>query len=243
MISSCTSAAFFNAAPVPPEKLAPYTLELELRGEPRHDANGYEVILGFDLRSKGEFDYNAIVQEIVQETIYSRLDGTSLREVLTLVEAFQISRVGADPDGFVRYRLKPFQRDRHYENGYSSLGPSITRAEVYRVVRYYPAYVRDADWTALGFAHLPKNRDGSLHTDIPPSFNERHQRGYIIEGAIVQDDRQNQRWYSMRYSWKRGSDGKPGADFSFRRDSRPPDESAWLSRVLERDMHTAGAGE
>ncbi|MCC6573651.1 MAG: hypothetical protein IT462_07660 [Planctomycetes bacterium] len=241
-ISGCTSAAFFIASPVPPEKLPEYTLELELRGEPAYDPDGYEVVLGFDLRANGEFAYNAIVQEIVQETVYRREDGKQLRETLALVEAFELARVGIDNDSKVRYRLKPFQRDRHYERGYSALGSTIHGAEVFRVVRYYPAFVRDADWSALGFAHLPGNREGTIRTDIPKNFNERHQRGYIIEGAILQDDRARSHWYSMRYSWKR-EDGMPTADFAFRRDARPPDESAWLSRVLDKGMREAGAGE
>lgn len=241
-ISGCTSATFFIPGPVEPDRLPPYKIELELRGEPRYDADGYEVVLGFDLQAEGEFAYNAIVQEIVQETLYFRTDGKQVRESLSLVEAFELSRAGLDPDNTVRYRLKPFQRDRHYERGYSSLGPSIVRAEVYRVVRYYPAFVREADWTALGFAHLPKNRDGSIRTEIPPNFNERHQRGFIIDGVIVQDDRRKPRWYSMRYSWKR-QDGRPTAEFAFRRDARPPDESTWLARVLDKGMVEAGAGE
>src|SRR5688572_32061171 len=130
LLSACNSVAFFTQTPVPPEQLPPYSLELELRGEPVFDADGYELILGFDLRSKGEFAYNAIVQEIVQETVYKRVEGSEIRERLTLVEAFQLSRVGGDSEKGVRYRLKPEQRDRHFERGYQGLGSSFVRAEV-----------------------------------------------------------------------------------------------------------------
>ena len=242
-ISGCTSANFFIATPIPPEKLPQYSLDLEIRSEPTFSADGYEVILGFDLRARDEFAYNAIVQEIVQETVYTREDGKQLRETISLVEAFELFRVGPDPEKIVRYRLKPFQRDRHYESGYSGLAPTLARVEVYRVVRYYPAFVREADWSSLGFAHLPQNRTGTIRTEIPKSFNERHQRGYNIDGEILQDDRRVPRWYSMRYSWKRLDDGRPSADFTFRRDARPRDETPWVSRVLDKGMREAGAGE
>ncbi len=242
--SGCNSVAFFTQTPVPPEKLVKYTLDLELRGEPSFDADGYDVTLGFDLRAQGEFAYNTVVQEIVQETVYTRVDSTEVRERLTLVEAFQIARVGADKDGIVRYRMKAFQRDRHYERGYLSLGPGIARAEVCRVVRYYAAFVRDADWTSLGFAHLPKNHDGSIVTVIPRNFNERHQRGYIIDGEVEADDRSKGQFYSMRYSWWREqSAGRPQADFTFRNGKRPPDETAWVAATINNSNKSAGAGE
>ncbi|MBV6516277.1 MAG: hypothetical protein HPKKFMNG_01941 [Planctomycetes bacterium] len=243
-ISGCGSVAFFTQTPVAPSELAPYALELEIRGEPVHDADGYEVTLAFDLRADGEFAYNAIVQEIVQETVYTRADRSEIRERLTLVEAFQIARVGVDERGKVCYRLLPFQRDRHYERGYLSLGPLIQRADVCRVVRYYPAFVRDADWTNLGFAHLPRNHDGSLVTNIPRNFNERHQRGYIIDGVVEAADRARGRFYSMRYRWQREQPGqKPVADFVFRRDQRPPDETAWVAQTINSSNRSAGAGE
>lgn len=244
LLSACNSVAFFTQTPVPPEQLAQYTLELELRGEPTYDADGYEVTLGFDLQAHGEFAYNSVVQEIVQETVYVRSDGSEIRERLTLVEAFRLNRVGVTKDDLVRYRLQPFQRDRHYERGYQSLGPGIARAEVFRVVRFYAGFVRDADWTSLGFAHLPGNRDGSLSTNIPRNFNERHQRGYIIEGHVEADDRAKSRFYSMRYSWKReAQSGKAQATFTFRDGQRPPDEPAWVTNTVNAKARSAGAGE
>lgn len=244
LLAGCNSVAFFTQTPVAPSELAKYTLELELRGDPTFDSDGYEVTLGFDLRSKGEFAYNAIVQEIVQETVYKRVDGSEIRERLTLVEAFQLNRVGADKDDTVIYRLKPFQRDRHYERGYQSLGSGVTRAEVCRVVRFYAGFVRDADWTSLGFAHLPQNHSGTLVTKIPRNFNERHQRGYIIEGTVEADDRANSRIYSMRFSWWREpTSGKAQADFSFRNGSRPPDETSWVTSTVNASNKSAGAGE
>jgi hypothetical protein len=244
LLAGCNSVAFFTQTPVAPDKLAKYTLDLELRQDPTFDSDGYEVTLGFDLRARGEFAYNSIVQEIVQETVYKRVDGSEIRERLTLVEAFQLHRVGADKDDIVIYRLQPFQRDRHYERGYQSLGSGVCRAEVCRVVRFYAGFVRDADWTSLGFAHLPRNHSGTLITNIPRNFNERHQRGYIIEGQVEADDRANGHIYSMRYSWWRETtSGKPQADFTFRNGQRPPDETTWVTSTVNAVGRSAGAGE
>jgi hypothetical protein len=244
LLAGCNTVAFFTQTPVPPEKLAKYELDIEPRGEPTYDADGYEVTLGFDLLAHGEFAYNSVVQEIVQETVYKRTDGSEIRERLTLVEAFRLNRVGVNKDDLVRYRLQPFQRDRHYERGYQSLGSGIARAEVFRVVRFYAAFVRDADWTSLGFAHLPGNRDGSVTTSIPRNFNERHQRGYIIDGQVEADDRAKSKFYSMRFSWWRdAASGVAQAQFTFRNGQRPPDEPVWVTNTIEAKARSAGAGE
>lgn len=244
LISACSNAGYFPDPPVPPEQLPAYTLELELRGDPSWDEDGYDITFGFALTADAEFSYNSIIQEIVQETVYRRHDGKEVREHLTLVEAFQLTRVGIDRQDRVRYRLKPFQRDRHFERGYLSLGPLIASADVWRVVRYYPGYVEGADWTPLGFAHLEQNRDGSLISRIPDNFNERHQRRYVVSGKIVEDDRDNAKWYHLRYHWYREPEGnRPQGDFKFRRDRRPTDEPSWLRRILDHGMRTANAGE
>jgi hypothetical protein len=240
----CASISNYSVSPVKPELLPEYTLQLEVRGEPVYDNDSYEVNLGFELRAHAEFAYNAVVQEIVQEVEYRRYDGRIIRERLTLVEAFMLTRIGTDNDGRVVYRLPSFQRDRHYERGYRSVGPMVESVDVWRVVRYYPGYVEGADWTRLGFAHLPSNREGSIVTDIPPNFNESHQRNHELRGSVVQDDRANGGFYHMRYRWQRaGQERQPTATFTFNPDGRPDDEPAWLTYTIDHGTRQAIAGE
>jgi hypothetical protein len=240
----CAMVGNYRASPVAPSQLPQYTLELELRGQPEWDEDRYEVSLGFELIARDEFAYNCIVQEIVQEVVYRRSDGREIRETLTLVEAFKLARIGLDENMNVVYRLPSFQRDRHYERGYLSVGPMIATVDVWRVVRFYPAYVQEADWTTLGFAHLPQNRTGSIVTDIPDNFNESHQRGYDLKGKVVQDDRDQAKFYHMRYHWYREPEGKrPQATFQFQKYKRPTDEPAWLNHTLDHGVRQANAGE
>jgi hypothetical protein len=243
-VGGCASVSNYEAEPVKPEVLPPYTLKLQVRGEPGYDEDRYEVSLGFELRAHDEFAYNAVVQEIAQEVVYERYDGRKIRETLVLVEAFKLKRIGRDDDDRVVYRLPSFQRDRHYERGYLSVGPMIKQIDVWRVVRYYPGYVEGADGTELGFAHLPQNRDGSMVTDIPDNFNESHQRNHETKGRVVQDDRANSHWYNMRYHWWREPTGnRPQADFVFNKQGRPKNEPTWLADTIDKGATTANAGE
>ena len=243
-VGGCASAGNYKAAPVEPEVLPEYTLELELRGEPEYDEDRYVVNLGFELRAEDEFAYNAIVQEIVQEVIYERFDGRKIRETLVLVECFKLTRVGRTEDGEIVYRLPSFQRDRHFERGYLSVGPMIKTIDVWRVVRFYPGFVEGTDSTELGFAHLPQNHDGSLITDIPENFNESHQRKHDTVGRVVQDDRESGRFYSIRYHWWREPTGnRPQADFAFMKYKRPADEPTWLQTTVDHGTRTSSAGE
>ncbi|MCC7509235.1 MAG: hypothetical protein IT464_07655 [Planctomycetes bacterium] len=244
VLGGCASVGNYRAAPVEPQRLPAYTLEIELRGEPEWDEDRYEVSLGFELRAKDEFAYNAVVQEIVQEVVYTRYDGREIRETLTLVEAFKLTRIGSDDDGRVVYRLPSFQRDRHYERGYLSVGPMIEKIDVWRVVRFYPGFVEGADWTTLGFAHLPQNRQASIVTDIPDNFNETHQRNHELKGSVLQDDRERGRWYNLRYHWYRETTGgRPQATFTFTKYERPGDEPEWLSNTIAQGTMHANAGE
>ncbi|MBE7491917.1 MAG: hypothetical protein HS108_09225 [Planctomycetes bacterium] len=243
-IAGCVGAGNYAAAPVEPALLPEYVLAAQTLSEPRHDADGYDVSLGFELRAAGEFDYNAVVQEIVQEALYVRYDGRQIRETLTLVEAFRLRRVGVAEDGKVIYRLPSLQRDRHFERGYLSVGPMVKTIDVWRVVRYYPAYVEGADWTSLGFAHLPAAKDDCLKTVIPANFNESHQKNHALTGRVVQDDRKNAGWYHMRYHWYREPEGqRPQANFEFVHGKRPADESEWVSNTIRASERSASAGE
>jgi hypothetical protein len=242
-VSACAGARPITSVPLDPQARPDYSLAVLLRGEPVWDDDSYEVSLGFELRAPREFDYNAIIQEIVQEVVYERYDGRAQRETLTLVEAFRLARVGVDENGLMVYRLPSFQRDRHYERGYRTVGGNIREINVWRVVRCYPGYVADADWTPLGFAHLPRNRTGGLVTDIPDNFNQSHQRSHAPRGEILLDDREGSRWYHIRYHWWRDEARRPRADFRFVEYARPDDEPEWLTATLDHGTRQASAGE
>ncbi|MDC1141802.1 hypothetical protein OAU50_01815 [Planctomycetota bacterium] len=232
-ISGCVGAGNYEAQPVDADVLPPYTIQVETRSGPDYDEDGYDLSLGFNLTAADEFAYNAIVQEIVQQEVFLRYDDREITNTLTLVEAFQLQRVGTDRDGNVRYRLPPMQRDRHFVHGYLSVGPMIKQIDVHRVVRYYPAFVEGADWTRLGFAHLPGNRGESITTNIPDNFNENHQDRFIEQGQIVQDDRANGGWYSLHYHWWREPSGRrPQATLRFREDERAPSEPIWITQTF-----------
>lgn len=242
LISGCTTGGNYEAKPVAADSLPPYTLELEIRSGPEFDTDGYEFTLGFNLVAENEFSYNAIAQEIVQQTIYYRYDGREIRKTLTLVEAFKLHRVGTDRDDNVRYRLPPMQRDGHHDSGYLSVGPMIKQIDVYRVVRYYPAFIEGTDSTYLGFAHLPANKDESIRTNIPDSFNKKYQKNYIETGRIVQDDRSRSGWYSLHFHWWREPTGKrPQATLDFIEDGRLEYEPDWLVKTLGQSASEAAA--
>jgi len=65
----------------------------------------------------------------------------------------------------------------------------------------YPATVEGVDWD-YNFGHLPENRDGSVKTNVSPSFNEKYQLNHETRGRIVTDMRSHGFWWSIE--WKNG---------------------------------------
>ena len=57
--------------------------------------------------------------------------------------------------------------------------------EEVRHMTIYLAQVEGADWSPIGFAHLPENHDGTLRTTVGRGFNSRHQRRYATQGTIT----------------------------------------------------------
>ncbi len=80
-----------------------------------------------------------------------------------LVEAFRTEHVG----GYVV--------DRH---------AWPTDVEV-RSMKVYLAVIIEADWSPIGFCHLPQNMDGSVVTTVSKDFNRSHQLFHKTQGKII----------------------------------------------------------
>ena len=235
LLGGCASFGPTGEA-VPPETLPPYTLDILQMGEPSVSDDGYEVILRFEICADAPFPYRSLIQEIEQTATYEFADGKQSRENLTLVEAFRLDSWPNRTDaGKWIYALEPFQRDRHFEAGFAATQAEVAQIEVRRDVTIYPAVIENADFTFLGFAHLPGNREGSVKTIIPDNFNRRYQGSHQTQGKVVVDDRaQGSRHYHFVYTWKRKPDGHVHAKMIFSPDGK-------LDRNL--DSAAGGAGE
>lgn len=71
-----------------------------------------------------------------------------------------------------------------------------------RVMIVYPADVRGTDAAPSGFAHLPANQNGTVHTDVHHKFNEWYQKSYDTRGRVVRSKRDNVTIWFLR--WKNG---------------------------------------
>lgn len=201
-LASCSAFQTAPASAVAREPLPEYTLEIVPLTTPTWDSDGYEIVLTFALQSAERFPWRYLIQEIKQTTTFTTADGSRQSSRLSLVEAFRLDASPAQRDGKWVYTLEPFQRDRHFEAGFATVQPGVKAIEVTRDVKLYPAMVENADFTFLGFAHLPRNRDGNVKTDVPPSFNRRYQERHETRGSILADDRDAGLNYHISYSWR-----------------------------------------
>ncbi len=187
---------------VEPEKLPPYKLEIKVLEEPHYDHDGYEVSLLFRLHSQEPFPYRYLIQEIEQTLHFYDYNNKKREQTFSLVEVFRMSGVPERKSGLWIYNLEPFQHDRHFETGFTEYQGVFKRVLLSRKIRIYPAMVAGADFTFLGFAHLPENRDGSLQTHIPHNFNRSYQKNHETRGKVLVDDRERgSRFYELDYQW------------------------------------------
>lgn len=226
---------------VTPDKLPPYRVELATEDEPAVKTDGYEWRLRFNVRSRGPFPYSHLIQEIRQTAIHTLASGAAESYVITLVETFRLSpNPTRDGDDWV-YSLEPFQRDKHFESGFEGTNEMVREITIKRDIRLYTAVVEGADFTLLGFAHLPGNKEGSIATAIPANFNRTYQESHKTQGRIVVDDRERgSHCYGFEYSWRRSSSGVPAACLSIDPDRARPDDTMILPA---RPATAAGAGE
>lgn len=166
----------------------PYSIIVRQERSARVSSDGFSATFGFEVISPLDLARNSLVQELTQEVVLERKDGSTSTRSFGLVEAFKLERVFIDAQGQNHYRLLFGQGDHHSIKGLSELPPDVVGVTVKRRVFAYVANVYGADFTSNGFAHLPRNQDGSVVTEAPRKFNELYQdfhetRGWLEDAA------------------------------------------------------------
>ncbi|MCK6439378.1 MAG: hypothetical protein L6Q71_04170 [Planctomycetes bacterium] len=214
LLSSCASVDP-RACAVPPEQLPVYRIVVENVETPEVSADGYKLLLRFKLHSRGLFPYPHLIQEITQTATYYT-NGRRSSHAISLVECFRLNSEPQYRDGEWIYGLEPLQRDKHFESGFAATPRGIERIVVTRAIKLYPGVVENADFTLLGFAHLPSNRSGSVRTNIPANFNRGYQDDHQLRGTVLIDDgERNWREYELAYDWRRTGEGAMNATLTF----------------------------
>jgi hypothetical protein len=193
----------------------PYRLEIAPRSRPLATDDGFDLRLDFTVTSPEPLDQDSLVQELFQTTTRVDARGRETTSRFTLVEAFRIVHAGRDGQGHHVYRLAPGQLDHHYLRGlrHSAAGARALRIE--RLVFAYLARIEGADFTPLGFAHLPANESGNVTSAVSASFNANYQRRHATKGLVRKTNHAGAVLYRLEY--ERGA-GRP-ARFSFTRTS------------------------
>ena len=162
----------------------PYEVAVRPMGPAVVSSDGFDARFVFEVRSRNDLQRNSLVQELHQIMTFEYRDGSTRERELTLVEAFRLRETGIDSDGYRRYRIYAGQSDRHSMRGLDDLPSEVIAVDIERVVFAYVANVVGADFTAAGFAQLPRNEDGNVVSKIPKKFNERYQRRHATRGWI-----------------------------------------------------------
>ncbi len=190
----------------------PYEIIMKPVGAAQADPDGFETRFEFEVRSPLELSRNSLVQELRQEVILERADGTELRRAFTLVEAFRLQYAWTDANGLRHYRMNPGVSDRHAMVGFDQLPPEVVGIRLTRTMFIYVANVREADFTDFGFAHLPRNEDGTVVTNAPRKFNARYQARHETRGNVMHSGDALGLEYTIHFHDKRND----GRDPSFR---------------------------
>ncbi|MCA8939883.1 MAG: hypothetical protein KDB07_08750 [Planctomycetes bacterium] len=214
-LGGCSSLGGVFVSEQSKPELPSYTIQAIPLEEPAYNSDGYEILLGFEVHSDDPQPWTHLIQEIQHDTYFTTESGRVSLNRVTLVEAFELRH----EEGEHRYlaKLPHSQRDRHFESGFLTVSEEIARIEVHRRVNAYLGVVEGADFTYLGFAHLPHNEDGSFYTLVPTNFNRQYQDNHETRGRIVWSDRDAERCnYSIRYTWAREGAREPDANLFVR---------------------------
>lgn len=223
LIILCGCATVAPYPPLPESGDVSYQIEVVGHGPAEASADGFDAQFFFRVYALEELRQDCLVQELHQRTVYEYADGTSKAREFTLVEVFRLRRVSPHGVHPVVYELTPGQRDRHYMTGLTELSPKIVEVRVERRVFAYVARVRDADFTARGFAQVPRNERGDVATNVGKSFNAAYQEMHQTRGEVFATNRQGGIVYRLQFNLRR--DGEESAVFTV-------DRGAGFGRVV-----------
>lgn len=205
-LAGCSSAPVIErqARPTPP-----YSISVRPSGYAVASSDGFSARIEIEVVSFLNLERNALVQELTQEVVLERADGSTSRRTFTLVEAFKLERTFVDFSGRNHYRLQLGQQDHHSTSGLNDLPDDVVGVSIDRRVFAYVANVFGADFTDTGFAHLPRNQDGNVISQPPPNFNQRYQLNHETRGWVQDAADSLGMTYRMRYHLVRTGSGSP----------------------------------
>lgn len=187
----------------------PYSITVRPIGPATVSSDGFEARFDFTVTSPFDLRRNALVQELTQTMTLSHDDGRVTRRTLSLVEAFQLQLHLVEPGGLRHYTLLPYQRDRHSANGLRDIARDIHTIRIDRRVFAYVANVTGADFSPGGFAHLPRNEDGTVVSRVSKGFNASHQADHQTRGRVQHSATASGLTYVMGYTLRRSQPGRP----------------------------------
>jgi hypothetical protein len=187
----------------------PYTITVKPQGAAKVSPDGFDARFEFEVVSPYDLQRNSLVQELSQRFILHYRNGSTRERTLTLVEAFRLRFSHRDAAGRYHYRIYTGQSDRHSMRGVANLEPEVVAVTIERRVFAYVADVTGAHFTPAGFAHLPRNEDGSVVSKIPKGFNEHYQSSYEMRGKVMNSGDSLGLTYDLRYRLTRTGERTP----------------------------------
>lgn len=184
----------------------PYDITVRPLGPANVSAEGFEARFDFLVTSPLDLERNALVQELRQVMTLTHADGSEDSRHLSLVEAFRLQLTAVNRQGMHEYGLMPGQRDRHTAT-LNDVPADVVLIRIERTVSAYVANVAGADFSELGFAHLPENEDGSLVSNVGRGFNADYQAAHETRGSVAQSAPAFGTSYRMLYTLRRGARG------------------------------------
>jgi hypothetical protein len=163
----------------------PYEVIVRSLGPAQVSDDGFDARFEFEVISPFDLQRNSLVQELRQTITFEYDNGSTRRRELSLVEAFRLRPAYVDGARRYHYRIWAGQSDRHSMRGMNDLPEEVVAVRIQREVFAYVADVSGADFTAAGFAHLPRNQDGSVVSRIPERFNEHYQQNHVMRGMVL----------------------------------------------------------
>ncbi|MCA8915790.1 MAG: hypothetical protein KDB90_10300 [Planctomycetes bacterium] len=187
----------------------PYQVMVRALGPASVSDDGFDARFEFEVVSPLDLHRNSLVQELKQTITFEYEDGSTRERQLTLVEAFRLRLEYVDAARQYHYRIYAGQSDRHSMRGMNDLPDDVTAVRISRRVFAYVANVVGADFTDAGFAHLPRNEDGTVVSEIPEKFNSNYQSKHVTRGSVANSGDSLGLTYRINYRLVRNSGDGP----------------------------------